>query len=294
VTGRVFHADRALETPLMQAGRSDALGVRSASISTPRMTSTAATHQRFFLRDAAGKEHFVDWCGPSLSARPGNRISIMWGGKRNSDTRKFLIAANLETGDTQPNADGLTAFAVDSKLLRPKHRVWFVAMLAFAASMLIWLSLLGDAVRSRAHEVQAQRVQRIAYPVPEVDQVALARAERRVDAAKASGISQEQFAHLSAEMTDARSKIADDRERFHRARAKETPLELNALGFLLTPAGLTYAAYLGVIWLLACIPAVFVERALFHETRAAEFSRGRETIQAGLAKLFRDGYSLRL
>ncbi|WP_143072648.1 MULTISPECIES: hypothetical protein [unclassified Variovorax] len=279
----------------MQTGRGDAVGARSGSIAAPRMTSSAATHQRFFLRDAAGKEHFVDWCGPSLPARPGNRISIMWGGgKSNSDTSEFLIAANLDTGDIQPNADGLTAFAVDSKLLRRKHRVWFVAMLALAASLLIWSSLLGDAVRSRAHEVQAQRVQRMAYPVPEVDQVALARAERRVDAARVSGTSQKQFAHLLAEMTDARSKIADDRERFHRAREKEIPLELDVLSFFLTSAGLTYAAYLGGIWLLACIPAVLVERALFHQRRAAEFSKGRETIQAGLSKLFRDGYSLRL
>lgn len=290
VTGVVLRAVDAPDASTIGTGPGD---IEAGGIRAPRVASSTAT-QHFLLHDAAGKAHFVEWFGPFLAARPGSRISVMWGGSSDRGTSRLLLAANLDTGETQPNSDGLTAFVVDDTSRRYRRRVCFVAALAFAISFATWLPLLDDSVSRWAQEVRTERVEKMAYPVPEVDQIALARAERRVDAARSSGLSAKQITQLVADRADAESRIIDGRERFRSAREREIPLELDVKGFLLTAAGTIHAVYLLALWLLACVPAMLIEMTLFSKRRATEFNRRREAIQESLVKLFKDGYSLRL
>ena len=147
VTGEVLHSERAFETVVSSRGGGGSVGAYGGYVAPPRITSESVEHQDLFVRDDSGVEHSFHWNSWSLPVRPGNRVSVMWGGPEASTSGTYLFAKNMDTGESREDPSGFGSFVQRGGLVAGVvwHKtILFFTLLATAFSMFYLLASYAD------------------------------------------------------------------------------------------------------------------------------------------------------
>ncbi|VTU42650.1 MULTISPECIES: hypothetical protein [unclassified Variovorax] len=284
VTGEVLHSERAFETLVSSRGGGGSVGPSGGYVAPPRITSESVEHQDLFVRDDAGVEHSFSWNSWSLPVRPGNRVSVMWGGPEGSSSGTYLFASNLDTGESREDPKGFRSFVRRGGLVADVIWMKTIYVLTFLVTAFAMFYLLASYANDRPPRWLAE------YPPYNVAYAEMAKAREVTVRADRLRLTPGRYAETERVYSAYRAtqrRLKEVESEFNAARQRNWTVA-GALEFAATD-GTKYLWWLPVVFLCSLVACMVVVQVLMSGASQHKREVAADGIRRQAGSLFAQG-----